>query len=579
MSKTKPVSQKRARYAIYTRYSSDMQNEISLEDQEAVCREAIGARGGVVVAVFKDGAERGWSLDREDFQAMQKSAEKGKFDALMVWKFDRLARDFEQSVIVKAFLRHEYKLKLYCVEGVSQDDDDSFYGAMVEQMLAVQAAMFSRNLSTDTKRAKRQRAIRGEFNGSVAPIGYLLVTKARETEETPAGLCIVLRVAVIVRRAFIMYSTGDYSDQQIADWMNWQPIIQALRAGKQPMNKETVRDLLQNRVYTGRVPHAETVYNGTLGESRQSPRGRKIWYDGKHQGFISDELFERCQEVRAGLARRSTIPSQHRTYILHDRVFCADCIAHKPHGLVDDNYGKMRPFWHTDNEKAYYRCLARQRGYESCGQLYIDVGDLDEQVVAMLSNLVIPDGFRDRVEAAVQNRVDNAAALDRMAEIREIIERIDFRWDQGFISQEEYVGKRQQLQLELDALRPIDYDDLIEAADLIENFQAYWDQCEKVDKPLDARQQLLQKIVERVFVHEGEVLAVVVHGDFGVVLGKDEQETAEVARILDIKNAATSEIPPRSRHGSDGLGTLTDRAVFTWKSKQYRFVFPKVLVA
>jgi hypothetical protein len=34
-----------------------------------------------------------------------------------------------------------------------------------------------------------------------------------------------------------------------------------------------------------------------------------------------------------------------------------------------------------------------------------------------------------------------------------------------------------------------------------------------------------------------------------------------------------------SRDGSDGLGTLTDRAVLTWKSKQYRFVLPKVLVA
>ena len=109
MTKPNPTPQKRTRFAIYARYSSDMQNEISLEDQEAVCREAIGARGGVVVAVFKDGAERGWSLDREDFQKMQKSAEKGKFDSLMVWKFDRLARDFEQSVIVKAFLRHEYK--------------------------------------------------------------------------------------------------------------------------------------------------------------------------------------------------------------------------------------------------------------------------------------------------------------------------------------------------------------------------------------------------------------------------------------------------------------------------------------
>ncbi len=441
------------------------------------------------------------------------------------------------------------------VEGVSQDDDDSFYGAMIEQMLAVQAAMFSRNLSTDTKRAKRQRAIRGEFNGSIAPIGYLLVTKAQATEERPAGLYIVLRVAAIVRRAFRMYSTGDYSDQQIADWMNQQPIIQELRRGKQPINKEMVRDMLQNRTYTGRVSYAETLYNGTLGESKQSPRGRKIWYDGKHQGFISDELFDICQEVRSGLARRSTIPSQHRTYILHDRVFCAECIANKPSGLVDDNYGKMRPFWHTDNEKAYYRCLARQRGYEPCGQPYIDVEDLDDQVVAVLSSLVIPDGFRERVEAAVQSRVDNAVALDRMAEIREIIERIDFRWDQGFISQEEYVEKRQQLQLEMDALRPIDYDDLIEAADLIENFEAYWEQCEEVDNPLDARQQLLQKIVERVFVHDGEVLAVVVHGDFGVVLGEDEQETADIARVLDIKNAATSEISPRSRHGSDGIRT------------------------
>ncbi|HMN13434.1 MAG TPA: recombinase family protein, partial [Bellilinea sp.] len=562
MAKNKTTSQKRTRYAIYARYSSDMQNEISLEDQEAVCREAIGSRGGVVVAVFKDGAERGWSLDREDFQKMQKAAEKGKFDALMVWKFDRLARDFEQSVIVKAFLRHEYKLKLHCVEGVSQDDDDSFYGAMIEQMLAVQAAMFSRNLSTDTKRAKRQRAIRGEFNGSIAPIGYLLVTKAQATEEQPAGLYIVLRVAAIVRRAFRMYSTGNYSDQQIADWMNQQPIIQELRRGQQPINKEMVRDMLQNRTYTGRVSYAETLYNGTLGESKQSSRGRKIWYDGKHQGFISDELFDICQEVRSGLARRSTIPSQHRTYILHDRVFCAECIANKPTGLVDDNYGKMRPFWHTDNEKAYYRCLARQRGYEPCGQPYIDVEDLDDQVVEILSNLVIPEGFRERVETAVQNRVDNAAALDRMAEIREIIERIDFRWDQGFISQEEYVEKRQQLQLEMDALRPIDYDELIEAADLIENFQVYWDQCENVDNPLDARQQLLQKIVERVFVHEGKVLAVVVHGDFGVVLGKDEQETADIARVLDIKNAATSEISPRSRHGSDGRCTLISHQSF-----------------
>lgn len=497
------MTSERTRFAIYARYSSDMQNEISLEDQEIVCREAIAERGGVVVAVYKDGAKDGWSLDRNGFQEMRSAAGRGKFDALMMWKFDRLARDHEQTVMVKMLLRREYGLKLYCVEGFSEDDNNSPYAAMMEQMLAVFSAFYSRNLSSDTKRAKKQRAIRGEFNGSIAPIGYELVKLAESTEERPAGLYVVPRVAAVVRRAFRLYATGMHSDAEIALWMNQQRVMQELRAGQQPVNKEMVRDMLQNRVYTGRVPYAETEYNGTLGEGKKSSRGRKEWYEGKHEGFVSDELFEQCQEVRAHLARRKKAPSQHRTYILHDRVYCAECVANKPHGLVDENYGRMRPFWHKYNEKAYYRCRARERGYAPCGQGLADVAILDEQVVAILSNLAVPEDYRERVEEAVRSRVENGAALERMAEIREIIERIDFRWDRGYISPDEYVQKREQLERELESLRPIDYDELTEAADLVENFRCYWDQCERLDNPAEARKQLLDKIIERVFVHNG----------------------------------------------------------------------------
>ena len=81
-----------------------------------------------------------------------------------------------------------------------------------------------------------------------------------------------------------------------------------------------------------------------------------------------------------------------------------------------------------------------------------------------------------------------------MAEIQEIIERIDFRWDHGFIDKDEYFEKRVQLEREIEALRPIDYDDLQEAADLIRHFRTYWDQCADVDEPDEARQQLLVKI-------------------------------------------------------------------------------------
>lgn len=267
------------------------------------------------------------------------------------------------------------------------------------------------------------------------------------------------------------------------------------------------------------------MYNGTLGEGKKSSRGRKEWYEGKHQEFIDDALFDHCQEVRAGFAKAKVVPDKHRIYVLHDRVYCAECLANKPDELADEYYGKMRPFWHTSNEKAYYRCLANQRGYESCGQPFISVRNLDEQVVEALSHLSIPDEFRERVEAAVHRQVEHDTALARMGEIREIIERVDFPCDQGFISHEECIEKRQKLQQEMDVLRPMDCWSMIEAADLIENFRFYWEQCAEVDRPEIARQQLLQKIVERVLVHNGQVSAMVIRGGLVMSLEESEQMT------------------------------------------------------
>jgi hypothetical protein len=74
---------------IYVRFSSDMQNDISLEAQERLCRQKIAERGGVVIDVYSDSAQSGWSLDRDGFQRLQADAARDRFDAIMVWKFDR----------------------------------------------------------------------------------------------------------------------------------------------------------------------------------------------------------------------------------------------------------------------------------------------------------------------------------------------------------------------------------------------------------------------------------------------------------------------------------------------------------
>ncbi len=547
---------KRIRFAIYTRYSSEMQNELSLEAQEERCRKAVAERNGTVVEVFSDGAKSGWSLDRDGFNQLRSAAEKRRFDAIMFWKFDRLARNHNHVVMIKILLRQEYGLKLYCVEGFSEDEDDSPYTAMMEQMLAVFSAFYSKNLSNETKRGKRQRVMKGEFNGSIAPLGYELVTKARAAkEDRAAGLYIVPEQAEIVEEAFKLYSTGDYSDADIAQWMNSHLVIQKLREGRQPVNKEMIRELLQNRVYTGRVSYAETIYKGSLGQGRQTGRKRKKWFEGKHEGFVSDELFETCLTIRSDLRKLQHSPRKSRTYILHNAVFCARCISRKPSGLSDERYGKMRPGWDARYVRGRYRCMARDRGYHQCEQSYVPVVTVDEQVKKAISSLQIPDGFQERVEEAIRNKVEHAEAMRRMNEIEEIVKRIDFSWEQGFLTPEQYTEKRNQLFQELEALRPIEYEDLMEAADLLENFETYWNACEEMAKPDDAKKQLIAKIVDKVFVYDEQVIGVALHGDFGVVIDSAISAPYEVVEgvRVEMKKGASKKDFGRTHHGNDGI--------------------------
>ncbi len=124
----------------------------------------------------------------------------------------------------------------------------------------------------------------------------------------------------------------------------------------------------------------------------------------------------------------------------------------------------------------------------------------------------------------------------------------------------EYLEKRQQLQREVESLRPVDLDDLVEAADLLEHFRAYWDQCREVDDPARARQQLVAKIVERVFVDGDHILALVIHGNFAVVLGQNQTTSAEIADAVrgELVNQGVTDLLVVLQCGADGLGNHTN---------------------
>ncbi len=195
---------------------------------------------------------------------------------------------------------------------------------------------------------------------------------------------------------------------------------------------------------------------------------------------------------------------------------CARCTAEKPTDLADANYGKMRPSWNTKRGMGWYRCIARDRGYHQCTQPLMQVSSIDEQVIEELTHLTVPEGFQERVDAAIENRVENEEALSRIAELEETQKRIDFSWESGFLTPQEYVEKRDRLQQDMESLRPVEYDSLMEATDLLDNFTTYWDACNEVGSPQEACKQLLAKIIDRVFVYENNVIAIALHGDYAV---------------------------------------------------------------
>ncbi len=84
------------RIAIYARYSSEHQNERSIDDQVRLCRERASAMAGDVVGIYADYAVSGAHLkSRPEASRLLKESQENRFDVVIDEALDRLSRDQE----------------------------------------------------------------------------------------------------------------------------------------------------------------------------------------------------------------------------------------------------------------------------------------------------------------------------------------------------------------------------------------------------------------------------------------------------------------------------------------------------
>jgi DNA invertase Pin-like site-specific DNA recombinase len=161
------------RAVIYSRYSSELEREASIEDQIEVCRRYAGQHGWVIVAHYEDRALSGASRFRPGYQRLVADLASGRFDVVLVEALDRLSRKLADIAEFHDRLSFA-RVKLVTV---SQGE----ITAMHIGVLGMMAQLFLSDLSEKVKRGQLGRARAGKQPGGKA-YGYDVVAAASGAE-------------------------------------------------------------------------------------------------------------------------------------------------------------------------------------------------------------------------------------------------------------------------------------------------------------------------------------------------------------------------------------------------------------
>lgn len=90
---------------IYARFSSDKQDEASIDAQVRACREYAAGKGFTVLEVYADEAVSGKTASWKACQRMLRDVDRGTFDTIMIHKYDRVARNLGEQVNLEKRLK------------------------------------------------------------------------------------------------------------------------------------------------------------------------------------------------------------------------------------------------------------------------------------------------------------------------------------------------------------------------------------------------------------------------------------------------------------------------------------------
>ncbi|MGO8918164.1 MAG: recombinase family protein [Stellaceae bacterium] len=321
MSESRPVIAPPVKRAVvYARFSTDLQNERSIEDQVSLCQHYASREDMEVVQVYEDRARSGGSImGRDGLLHLLDQARGGLFDVLIVEALDRLSRDMEDLAGIHkrlSFLGIEIRA---VHEGV--------VNTVLVGLRGLVGQLYREDNAHKVRRGQAGRVSQGLHAGGLT-YGYAPVP-GEQGKRT-----IVEAEAEIVRRIFEAYVAGR-TPRDIAHGLNTEcvspPRGRVWNASTINGNRQRATGILQNELYAGRLVwnKVRMLKDPDTGRRISRANARSAWQtaDVPDLAIVSRALFEAAQSRKA--ARGHTHPSQQRRprHILSGLLRCGACGA------------------------------------------------------------------------------------------------------------------------------------------------------------------------------------------------------------------------------------------------------------
>ena len=189
-------------YIRLSREDGDKLESDSISNQRDILQRYIKENQLVLIDEYKDDGISGTTFDRPDFNRMIDDIENKKINMVITKDLSRLGRDYiKTGYYIENYFPEKSVRYISILDGIdtfleSNNNDVTPFKAIINDM-------YAKDISKKIKGVLREKELKGEYLGSIAPYGYKKSTTKKNKLEIDKN------VSYVVEKIFELYLQGN----------------------------------------------------------------------------------------------------------------------------------------------------------------------------------------------------------------------------------------------------------------------------------------------------------------------------------------------------------------------------------